>query len=195
MTGGIVDRRTVIEQFLYEIHDPPADLTPDVVLDLTEVGLEQTGQDRMRVTGARGKPAPETLKATVCIDGGLLGEAEIPTRDRMRWPGRVWRSSPSARIRTRAPDLHFGPTPSGRQRPGRVPAITPLCGKDSGRCPPPLCDPRRHRDRRRDPSGRSRGPLLRRPCRRGRRETADNAAADERLLSRRTCLSHENASS
>ena len=31
----------------------------------------------MRVTGARGRPAPETLKATVCVESGLLGEAEI----------------------------------------------------------------------------------------------------------------------
>jgi hypothetical protein len=76
-TGGLVDRRTVTEQVLYEIHDPAAYLTPDVVLDLTEVELKEIGRDRVRLAGARGKPAPETLKATVCFDGGLLGEAEI----------------------------------------------------------------------------------------------------------------------
>jgi hypothetical protein len=76
-TGGIVDRRTVTEQILYEIHDPAAYLTPDVVLDLTQVELEEIGPNRILVTGARGKPRPGTLKATVCIDGGLLAEAEI----------------------------------------------------------------------------------------------------------------------
>ncbi|HJW79096.1 MAG TPA: acyclic terpene utilization AtuA family protein [Beijerinckiaceae bacterium] len=76
-TGGLVDRRTVTEQVLYEIHDPAAYLTPDVVLDLTEVELREIGPDRVRLHGARGRPAPETLKATVCFDGGLLGEAEI----------------------------------------------------------------------------------------------------------------------
>jgi hypothetical protein len=76
-TGGLVDRRTVTEQVLYEIHDPAAYLTPDVVLDLTEVELREIGPDRVRLRGARGRPAPETLKATVCFDGGLLGEAEI----------------------------------------------------------------------------------------------------------------------
>jgi hypothetical protein len=76
-TGGLVDRRTVTEQILYEIHDPAAYLTPDVILDLTDVEIEEIGRDRVRVFGARGKPRPDTLKATVCVDGGLLGEAEI----------------------------------------------------------------------------------------------------------------------
>jgi hypothetical protein len=76
-TGGVVDRRTVTEQILYEIHDPAAYLTPDVILDITDVEAAEVAPDRVRVTGARGKPKPETLKATVCIDGGLLGEAEI----------------------------------------------------------------------------------------------------------------------
>lgn len=76
-TGGLVDRRTVTEQALYEIHDPADYLTPDVVLDLTQVELAEIGPDRVRVTGARGHPRPETLKATICFDGGFLAEAEI----------------------------------------------------------------------------------------------------------------------
>jgi hypothetical protein len=76
-TGGVVDRLTVVEQLLYEIHDPSAYLAPDVILDLTDVEVAEIGKDRVRVSGARGRPAPETLKATVCFDSGLLGEAEI----------------------------------------------------------------------------------------------------------------------
>src|SRR6185312_1497384 len=76
-TGGRADRQTVVEQMLYEIHDPAAYLVPDVVLDLTDVTVEEIGSDQVRITGARGKRAPETLKATVCVDAGVLGEAEI----------------------------------------------------------------------------------------------------------------------
>jgi hypothetical protein len=76
-TGGLVSERTVKEQVLYEIHDPTAYLTPDVTLDLSEVEIRQAGEDLVRVTGARGKPRPATLKATVCFDGGWMGEGEI----------------------------------------------------------------------------------------------------------------------
>lgn len=76
-TGGMVSARTVKEQMLYEIHDPSAYLTPDVILDITGVSVEEIGPDRVRVVGAAGKPRPETLKATVSFDGGWLGEAEI----------------------------------------------------------------------------------------------------------------------
>lgn len=76
-TGGLVTRATVIEQLLYEVHDPAAYLTPDVTWDLTEVRVEEEGPDRVRVGGARGRPPPETLKVTVSADGGWLGEAEM----------------------------------------------------------------------------------------------------------------------
>ena len=88
----MVDRRTVTEQILYEIHDPSRYLTPDVVLDVTEVEIAEVGKDRVTVWGARGKPRPDTLKATVCVNGGYLGEAEIS------YPGRTGqrgRGSPS----------------------------------------------------------------------------------------------------
>jgi hypothetical protein len=76
-SGGMVDLRTVKEQILYEIHDPAAYLTPDVILDLTGVELTQQGPDRVTVTGARGHARPDTLKATVCFESGWFAEAEI----------------------------------------------------------------------------------------------------------------------
>lgn len=76
-TGGLVDCRTVKEQLLYEVHDPAAYLTPDVVADITEATVTQLGPDRVRLAGVRGHPRPATLKALAYFDGGWLGEAEI----------------------------------------------------------------------------------------------------------------------
>lgn len=76
-SGGVVNTRTVKEQILYELDDPGNYLTPDVTLDITDVEVEQIGPDRVRVSGARGKPAPDTWKVTISVDGGWLGEGEI----------------------------------------------------------------------------------------------------------------------
>ena len=76
-TGGLVSKATVTEQILYEMHDPAAYLTPDVTLDVRQVTLTDLGPDRVGVTGASGRPPPDTFKATVSYDGGWLGEAEI----------------------------------------------------------------------------------------------------------------------
>lgn len=76
-TGGCVTRRTVTEQLLYEIHDPAAYLTPDVVADITQCSVEEVGADRVEVRGVLGHARPPTLKATVCYEGGWLAEGEI----------------------------------------------------------------------------------------------------------------------
>ncbi len=76
-TGGRVDRQTVIEQLLYEVHDPSAYLTPDVVADISEANVEEVGKDRVSVSGVRGHARPATLKATLCYEGGWLAEGEI----------------------------------------------------------------------------------------------------------------------
>jgi hypothetical protein len=78
-----------------------------VVLDLTQVMIAEDGPGRMRVAGARGKPRPETLKATVCIDGGMLAEAEISYAG----PNAAARAKLAAqivkeRLTREAPDLH-----------------------------------------------------------------------------------------
>ncbi len=76
-TGGLVDARTVKEQLLYEVHDPAAYLTPDVVADISSAEVREIGRDRVAVTGVRGHARPATLKVNACFDGGWLGEAEI----------------------------------------------------------------------------------------------------------------------
>jgi hypothetical protein len=76
-TGGLVSRATVREQLLYEITDPTAYLTPDVVLDLRGVTLAELGPDAVQVRGAAGRPRPGTLKVSVGYHAGHRAEAEI----------------------------------------------------------------------------------------------------------------------
>jgi hypothetical protein len=75
--GGMVTERTVKEQLLYEVHDPAAYLTPDVVADFSRVGVEEVGPDRVRLSGGGGRERPRDLKVTVGFDGGYLAEAGI----------------------------------------------------------------------------------------------------------------------
>jgi hypothetical protein len=105
-TGGVVDRRTVLEQLLYEIHDPSAYLTPDVVLDIRDVEIDDLGGDRIRLSGARGRQRPDRLKATVCFEGGVLGEAEISyAGPNARARAELAAGIVARRMRVRAPDL------------------------------------------------------------------------------------------
>ncbi|WP_416051263.1 acyclic terpene utilization AtuA family protein [Cupriavidus basilensis] len=76
-TGGCVDLRTVKEQLLYEVHDPAAYLTPDVVADISAATVEQIGPDRVAVRNVRGRERPEQLKANLFYEGGWIAEGEI----------------------------------------------------------------------------------------------------------------------
>ena len=76
-TGGRIDTHTVKEQLLYEVHDPAAYLTPDVVADLSDAELTELGPDRVRLSGVRGHARPASLKVNVCHETGWLAEGEI----------------------------------------------------------------------------------------------------------------------
>jgi hypothetical protein len=68
-TGGKVSVGTVTSQLLYEIAGPLY-ANPDVVADFSTIRLEQVGPDRVRVSGVRGLPAPDTTKVSVNLLGG-----------------------------------------------------------------------------------------------------------------------------
>jgi Acyclic terpene utilisation family protein AtuA len=69
-SGGAVNVETVSEQLLYEVGDPAAYLTPDVVADFTTVTLREVVRDMVQVAGARGKPATDSYKVSCAYRDG-----------------------------------------------------------------------------------------------------------------------------
>jgi hypothetical protein len=76
-TGGLVSPRTATEQILYEIGDPRAYRSPDVTADFTSCRLEELGQDRVRVSGVRGRPPSDQLKVSMTYDAGFKIMASV----------------------------------------------------------------------------------------------------------------------
>ena len=69
-TGGRVSRATVTEQILYEMGDPSEYITPDVTADFTSISLEEEGENRVRVSGIRGRPPTDFLKVSIAYSAG-----------------------------------------------------------------------------------------------------------------------------
>lgn len=69
-TGGLIHPGAVAEQILYEVGDPANYLMPDVSCDWRHVLVERTGQDTVKVSGARGLPAPTHYKANATWQDG-----------------------------------------------------------------------------------------------------------------------------
>ena len=69
-TGGLVNQKTVKEQLLYEIGDPTEYITPDCIADFTSIQLEEDGENRVHVTGIKGRPETDTYKISASYNDG-----------------------------------------------------------------------------------------------------------------------------
>lgn len=89
-SGGRITVATCKEQLLYEIQDPAAYFTPDVVADFSRVTLRELSEDHIHVSGGSGGPRPETLKVSVGYRDGFMGEGQISYAGPGRWREPSW---------------------------------------------------------------------------------------------------------
>ena len=101
-TGGRVHSDIVKEQLLYELGDPTNYITPDCVADFTTIRLEDTGPDRVRVSGIRGGPRTEFLKVSISYEWGWKATGTLV----YSWPQAVEKArAADAIVRRRLQDL------------------------------------------------------------------------------------------
>ena len=110
--------RTVKEQLVYEMGDPRAYITPDVVADFASAKLEQVGRNRVRVWGVVGRPAPPSLKISAAYADGWKASGTLI----ISGPGRCGKGPRVRATVLEAPGLgvrrHSSPSSSARPRAG-----------------------------------------------------------------------------
>ena len=93
-TGGRISFDTVRQQLLYEVHNPHAYFSPDVVLDMGTLRFDDEGGDRVRISGASGAPRPKTLKIVAGYQDGWMGTGMIG----FAWPEAYAKCAKAAEI-------------------------------------------------------------------------------------------------
>ena len=93
-TGGRINEAVVKEQLLYEMGDPREYITPDVVADFTTIALHQDGEDRVRVSGVRGRPPTDMLKVSISYQAGWKAVGTLV----YAWPDAVKKAQAADRL-------------------------------------------------------------------------------------------------
>ena len=105
-TGGRVSVHTVSEQLVYEMGDPHAYITPDVIADFSSIHLEDAGPDRVRVYGIKGAAPTDKLKVSIAYRAGFKAVGTLV----YSWPDAFEKAQAADRIlreRLERLGLHF----------------------------------------------------------------------------------------
>jgi hypothetical protein len=101
-TGGMVTVRTVGEQLMYEIGDPANYITPECIADFTTIHLEQSGVNRVTLSGIKGRPATDLYKVSMSYSDGYTAVGTLT----YAWPDALEKAKAAdAILRTRLADL------------------------------------------------------------------------------------------
>jgi hypothetical protein len=84
----------VAEQLLYEMGDPHAYITPDVVADFTSIRLEDVGRDRVRVFGITGRAPTDKLKVSIAYRAGFKAVGTLV----YAWPDALEKAQAADRV-------------------------------------------------------------------------------------------------
>lgn len=93
-TGGRVSVPSVTEQLVYEMGDPHAYITPDVVADFTSIQLQADGENRVRVHGITGGPPTPFLKVSIAYRAGYKAVGSLV----YAWPDAMEKAQMADRI-------------------------------------------------------------------------------------------------
>lgn len=101
-TGGLVSVDTVKEQLLYEIGDPRDYITPEVIADFTSIKLEVAGENRVKVSGVKGRAPTDSYKVSMAYSDGYYAVGTLT----YGWPDALDKAQAADQImRRRLSDL------------------------------------------------------------------------------------------
>lgn len=76
-TGGLVTAATVKEQLVYEIFDLAEYITPDIIVDFSQVKIDDLGKDQVQLSNAKYVGVPDNYKVSLNLRAGYAGVGEI----------------------------------------------------------------------------------------------------------------------